>query len=64
MAKPSKVASKVCALLRDCGDDFAPIELYCMQAVLKEECQARAWLLDLLSATERAVVVSGDHKRR
>ena len=66
MAKPSKgsvLASKIHEKLRECTDEYAPIELLSMQAILKEEL-SRPRLYDLLSAAfascDRMVAVPTD----
>jgi hypothetical protein len=65
MAKPSKysiLASKICAHLRESGEDYAPVELHSMQTIIKGEL-SRNWLFELLAATDRTVVISADQKQ-
>lgn len=65
MSKPNKIsilASKIYAQLRESEEVYTPVELYSMQMILKEE-MAHKWLFDMLSATDRTVVISPEQKQ-
>lgn len=65
MSKPTKyslLASKIYSILRECETEYQPQELLTLQLILKEELKNK-WLFDLLSAAEKAVIVSTEKKQ-